>query len=238
MYLHFRLYATMVVIVGGVLFAGNVATAEWTEPVCLTELNDFANGYLAGVPCVSGDELSIVFTRQVNSSGLLQIFEASREEVGEPFGAVRMHDGLNPLGVNWIFGAFMSTDGFRLYYNLAVPENGQWGGFQVIKMATRNSVFEGWQEERSLLELHVPKTSDSSATLTSDELTIMWLARRPITSAILRVFTATRTTTNVPFSNEREVPELSELKLAPPAYRTDNYLQDISDLKQWWVQWL
>ena len=63
MQLRIRLYVTMAVIVGSILGAAGAGYAEWTEPVCLTELNDFGATLVAAEASLSADQLIICFIR-------------------------------------------------------------------------------------------------------------------------------------------------------------------------------
>ena len=213
MLLHFRFYAALAVIVGGVLFAGNVATAEWTEPVLHAELNNIDGTLVASQPCISSDGLSIFYRRRVPSTdGLAHylLFEAVRDDVSGVFTSER---GLWELNPNSVFtgNPWISRDGLRLYYGQAGKEGGQWGGYMFIKMASRNSPSEAWHFSRTLSELHMPFTKDSGCTLTEDELIIMWTARRPTPDDDFRMYMATRASVAEPFSNVIEVTELNEI---------------------------
>ncbi len=213
MLLHFRLYAAMAVIGGAILGVAGAGYAEWTEPACHSELNDFENGYVGFQPCISSDGLSIFFVRQVpdpRPGNYYMLFEAWREEPSGPFAEERELEELTPIG-GWIREPRVSRDGLRLYYSEGIPEGGKWGQYAIIRTATRNSVTEQWEKGRDLLELHVPKTADASPTFTADELTIIWMAKRPTPAAPYRFFTATRASVEEPFSNERELPELAGL---------------------------
>ncbi len=207
MLLHFRLYATLAVIGGAIVGVTGAGYAEWTEPVCHSELNDFENGFGGNQPCISSDGLSIFYRRQVLGIGYM-LFEAWREEPTGPFTEERMLEELPTISISGMRQPWVSRDGLRLYFNEAMPEDGKWRQYSIIGTATRNSVTEQWERGRDLLELHVPKTTDSSPILTADELTIIWVASRPTPAADPRFFTATRASIEEPFSNEREIPEL------------------------------
>ena len=208
---HFRLYATLAVIGGAILFCGNVGIAEWTEPVNLSELNNFETGQTGTQPCISSDGLSIFYVRQVFELGpgdSFYILEARRDNLDEPFGSEKVLTELGNAG-NFINNPWISRDGLRLY-------RGQWihdgvASVTVLKMAFRNTVSEGWQEGRVISEFHIPGLSDAHCTLTSDELTILWMSKRPSRSDPYRIFTATRGSVHLPFSAPVEVTELSEI---------------------------
>lgn len=187
------------------------ASGAWSEPVFLSELNDYQNGYAASEPTVSSDGLSMIFAREVPPANY-QLFEARRETPTGAFTSERALVELNPQAV-WIKGPWLSRDGLRLYYSQGQPEGGMWASYQVIKMATRSSASGSWETVKTLNELHVPRTADFGAVLTEDELTIIWYSRRPSPSADWRIFTASRTSIEEPFdvANERELPELKEM---------------------------
>ncbi len=88
MLLHFRLYATMAVIGGAILFCGDMGIAEWTEPLCHSELNNFDTGQTGYQPCISSDGLSIFYVRRVpNADGIehFLLFESVRDDISGTF---------------------------------------------------------------------------------------------------------------------------------------------------------
>ncbi len=206
----------VVAFVAIVLLAG-VSRAEWSEAVCHSELNDFENGFVATEATVSSDGLTIYFGRQVTSptsQGNYQLFEATRPEPEGPFTEIRALVELNPIG-HWIRKPWLSKDGLRLYYTHAIEE-GTWNHYKLIKMATKDPETGIWQESRGLWELHVTKTADFDCSLTADELNIIWCAKRPDPFADMRIYTASRESVNEPFSNEREITELTDLGALHP----------------------
>ncbi|MBE0534887.1 MAG: PD40 domain-containing protein [Phycisphaerae bacterium] len=205
----FRSIATLLIPVVFCAAAACAASGEWTEPVFRSELNDFQNGYFAAEPTASSDGLSMIFAREVPPANY-QLFEARRETPAGKFTSERALVELNPQAT-WIKGPWLSRDGLRLYYSQAQPEGGHWASYQVIKMATRNSPTGFWETVQTLDELHIRRTADFGAVLTEDELTIIWYSRRPSPSADWRIFTASRSSVEEPFSGEREVPELKEM---------------------------
>ncbi len=213
---HFRLYATMAVIVGAILFCGDIGIAEWTEPVCLSELNNFETGRTGTQPCISSDGLSIFYVSLVYELGPgdpYYILEARRDNPGEPFGSEKVLTELGNAGSH-MDDPWVSSDGLRLYYGQAIHDGVDW--VLVLKMAFRNTVSDGWQEGRVFSEFHIPGSSDAHCTLTSDELTILWMSRRSSKYDPYRIFTATRESINSPFSAAVEVTELSSANADGP----------------------
>lgn len=115
----------------------------------------------------------------------------------------------------------MSSDGLRLYYGEAIDEGVEW--VVVLKMAFRNTVSEGWQEGRVFSEFHLPGSSDAHCTLTSDELTILWMSKRPSKYDPYRIFMATRGSVHSPFSSAVEVTELSSANAESPHLSGDGF---------------
>ena len=62
MLLHFRLYVTMAVIGGAILGGTGAGYAEWSEPACHSELNDFVNGYVGSKVWFQKRDLSVDIT--------------------------------------------------------------------------------------------------------------------------------------------------------------------------------
>ena len=211
MLLHFRLYAAMAVIGGAILFCGDIGIAEWTEPVCLVELNNFETGQPGTQPCISSDGLSIFYVRRVYELGpgdSFYILEARRDNLDEPFGSERVLTELGNAG-DFIDNPWVSSDGLRLYYAVVDYISGK--AERYIKMAVRNSPQDQWQEARTFHEIHSVNDIDSSPTLTEDELTLMWMSSRYLNPLEFSVHMATRASVAEPFSNVIEVTELNEI---------------------------
>lgn len=95
-------FTSMVVLafVAIVLLAG-VSRAEWTEPVCLSELNNFETDQTGTQPCISSDGLSIFYVRQVFELGpgdSYYILEARRDNLDETFGSEKVLTELGNAG--------------------------------------------------------------------------------------------------------------------------------------------
>ncbi len=211
MRLHFRLYATMAVIVGAFLFCGDIAIAEWTEPVNLSELNDFDNGYAGTQPCISSDGLSIFYRRRVpNADGVLHylLFEAVRDDISGVFTSERGLWELNPNSTH-VNNPWISRDGLRLYYAQVEYRGGRFQRY--IKMAARGSVQDQWVPVRTFDEIHTINYIDSEPTLSEDELTMVWRSVKHQSTLTYAIYTATRESVYLPFSAPVEVVELAGL---------------------------
>jgi len=216
MLLHFRLYATMAVIGGAILFGGNIGIAEWTEPVCLVELNNFETGQTGTQACISSDGLSIFFVRRIpNADGIAHylLFEAVRDDISGDFTSERGLWELNPDSA-FVNNPWISHDGLRLYYAQVEYRSGRFQRY--IKMAARNSPQDQWQEARVFDEIHTISDVDSAPTLTEDELTMVWMSVKYWSTLTYAVYTATRESINSPFSAAVEVTELSSAKAGEP----------------------
>ena len=213
MRLRIRLCATMAVIGGAILFCGGIAIAEWTEPICFTELNDFEATLVAGQASLSADERVICFQR-----GEYILMEAYREDPDGPFEEERV---VSELGYNGmaIPDAWISADGLRLYYAEIFSLAGKMQ--RVIKMAKRDSLPELWVENKTFLEIHVNGIVDTSPALSGDELTMIWYNLRVVGVQEPRTYIATRASIEEPFSNIREIPELSNRRARHPHLSPD-----------------
>ncbi|MCK5173652.1 MAG: DUF4200 domain-containing protein [Planctomycetes bacterium] len=194
-----------------VLFAGaQTAQAAWSEPVSITGLND-PNWHGGKYPCISSDQRTVFFMVNRPSTGsitLWDIVEARREDPSGPFTSERALTELNPDGVFTVH-PWISLDGQRLYYAQTIKEGGGWGS-RVIKMAVRDGD-SAWLPAKTLWEIHQTDTADTEETLSGDELTILWARKGLSSTSPLRYLQATRASIDEPFSDIREVPELSAL---------------------------
>lgn len=160
------------------------ASAEWTEPVPVTEVNtEFADW----TPFLSFDGLSLYFARGMTSSYYhFRIFEAKRPEPYGPFTSV--NEVLSSSGRH-IFGAWVSPDNLRMYYHAEIESQNRW----LLKVSERASVNDPWPQGTDISELNQLGKLHIS-TLTADELNIftasyvipdglggydLWMASRP-----------------------------------------------------------
>ena len=189
----------------------SLVSAKWSEPVLLSELNDLANGTRAGTPCISSDGMTMIFSRiEAFVQGDTILSEANRSAPGGLFTSIQPLTEISKRG-NAIWAPWMSLDGKRLYYHimLRVSPVGYWE--EVIGTAVRNDAGQ-WIPSRDLLELHLTGHKDSDPSLTADELTIFWTRQMPA----ITVFTAVRPSLDKPFTQIREVTELSALGATEP----------------------
>jgi hypothetical protein len=188
------------------------ALAKWSEPILLSELNDLANGAGAATPCVSGDGMTMIFSRieKVLYQGDTVLSEARRNTPGGLFTIQGPLAEINHRG-NAIWYPWMSLDGKRLYYHImkSVPSMGNWE--EIIGTAIRNEAGQ-WVPSRDLLELHIAACKDNGPALTGDELTIIWTRQIPAVT----VLSAVRPSLDKPFTQIREVVELNVLRAVEP----------------------
>jgi hypothetical protein len=77
-------------------------------------------------------------------------------------------------------------------------------------MANWSEGSEQWTYERTLGEIHYGEGyAESLISLTADELTIFWQSARPDGTGAIDIWTASRSTTDQPFGNIRELSELN-----------------------------
>ncbi|MHC4111797.1 MAG: LamG-like jellyroll fold domain-containing protein [Planctomycetota bacterium] len=167
-----------------VLVLCGLASAEWTEPVPVTEVNTELAEW---TPFLSFDGLSLYFARvRTDTFCCAQIFEATRQEPYGPFTSV--NEVLSSSGKR-VFAPWVSQDNLRMYYF----EQTQIPTLWELKFSERASVNAPWPQGTDILELnqlgkpYAPK-------LTADELNIffcssvipggkggydIWMASRP-----------------------------------------------------------
>jgi hypothetical protein len=196
----------------------STALAKWSEPVLLSELNDLKLGANAFSPSISGDGRTMVFARYELSYGQGYTFlsEARRDTPGGLFTSIRTLTEIGNEGAT-IWEPWMSLDGKRLYFRIVkkiASMQGRWE--DIIGTAVRNDAGL-WLPSRDLLELHVVTQKDDEPTLTADELTIFWTRQTPA----VKVFSAVRPSIDKPFTQTREVTELTTLGAVQPHLSPD-----------------
>ena len=176
----------------------------WSEPVLLAELNG-DDGYEARAPCLSRDGLTMYFDRKISgvSADPGHIVEAYRDTPEGPFTTERI---VNEIFVeNYQANPWISDDELRLYYNEGDPVGGA-----RIKMAERATTGDPWVHVRTFDELHEYGYVDIDATLTADDLVIVFDSPfRPGSTGGHDLFMASRTSTEEPFGNIRELSEIN-----------------------------
>lgn len=193
------------------LFSASLS-AEWSEPVFLSELNDYQGGNVASGVGLTGDQNILFFTREqkdaqgnVSSRG---IYEARRSPLYGTFSLIRF--------VNEIYNGYhtanpwVSPDGLRLYYEQL--EYTSIGYQRYLKMARRDSIQSPWMVVRKLTECHqsFKESVDAAPRLSVDELTIYWVSNRSGNIQERKIYVADRPSTDVPFGNIREATEFNE----------------------------
>jgi len=176
--------------------------AKWSEPVILTELNDYVIQKPAGTPRLSADEKVICYL--IDSYTL---HEAKLVPVSGLYSTNRIVTELGDSG-NGIFSHWMSQDGLKLYYAHVIWLNNKFQ--RVIKYAERPSTSALWQYKKTFTELH-KDIIDTNVTLTADELTIIWNSMPLSYNGI--VYQATRPSKDKPFGGIRPLTELSSFKI-------------------------
>jgi hypothetical protein len=184
--------------------------ASWQNPVFLSELNDYQNGYVAGGVRVSSDENGILFSRSTPTKSDA-LWEARRNPDTGVFDQQRQLSELKNGGAQ-VYGSWMSEDKLRLYYAGGDPQSIGWSK-RPIWMAIRSNPNASWQTTKRHNELEI-QAFQTCCTLTADEKVIMWETATFGTGGLKRIFTATRPSILHNFSNLREAVELEAI----PAY--------------------
>ncbi len=183
----------------------NIPEYSWTEPIFHGELTHPGGFWGAIDPALSNDERTIYFRCHDLIYDENAIWEAHRDEIGEPFTGKRVlteifNDG-EPMGSPWA-----TEDGLHLYYY-------QWSGSECyIKMAERATTNDTWTHVRTFDEIHTVGIGDQLPTLTADELT-MFYGRK--IDGITQIWTTTRPSIEEPFSDIAEVSEINDPCCAP-----------------------
>ena len=124
--------------------------ASWQNPVFLSELNDYQNGYPARGGMVTNDEKVLVFFRQTPTKSAA-LWEAHRNPETNIFEQQRQLSELKYGGAE-VYGSWISDDKLRLYYASSDPGSLGWS-VRPIWMAIRNNPDEPWQSGVDYMEL-------------------------------------------------------------------------------------
>jgi len=187
----------IVLMISCVFFAGPIY-ANWSEAVCLTELNHPSRAYLQSL---TADQRIIVFFRDDN------LMEAWRPDPSGPFTEERLVSELGNIADAWI-----SADGLRLYFAEICRLDGKFQ--RLIRLATRPALNNIWTLQKTFHEIHVNGIIDTKPTLTADELTMVWYSQRYEGDPEVRKYTATRPSIDAHFTGVRELTEFRAYKNA------------------------
>ncbi|WP_169853128.1 right-handed parallel beta-helix repeat-containing protein [Anaerohalosphaera lusitana] len=174
----------------------------WQTPQFHPEFND-EYGNAATEPCFTDDGLTVVFHRYVESLQKTCLFEARRSDVDQTFEEPELISELSQMfyssKASWI-----SNDKLRMYFNSrdTVYDN------SFITMAVRDNVDSPWRVERQLGELHENGASAASASLSEDELIIVFKTYRSDPWAT-DLWIADRNSTDEPFSSLRALDQFN-----------------------------
>jgi len=177
-----------------------IASADWTEPVPLTEVN---TNYHDKSPFLSFDGLTLYFCRENGPWGWTnRIYQATRTEPAGPFTSVEEISTLNipdaHVGCPWV-----SPDNLRMYYYRSG------GGRGRLMVTTRASTNDPWLPGVEISELSA-LGNVYTPSLTTDELTIVFSGDSlPGGQGGLDVWIATRPNTTSPFGNVHNLAEIN-----------------------------
>lgn len=207
------------------VFCACTASAQWSAPQLLFELNNVDAGIGAYNPFISPDSNRIYYI-QADAAGApwtpiwktTKIYEASRNQPDEPFVLQRVATELyggDHMGDPWV-----SADGLRLYYVQIEYRYGRWHRF--LKMAIRDDIGERWRPYKAYENLSRFSSMNvcSQISLTSDEKVILWMGY-DTTSGLFKIFTASRPSVFHDFSNITELVELTEFEARDPYLSPD-----------------
>jgi hypothetical protein len=200
-----------------VFLCASISYASWQNPVFLSELNDYQNGYAASYPNVSDDEDFIFFIRSTPTK-IDALWEARRNPETGVFDQQRQLSELKYGGAQ-VYGSWISQDKLRLYYCACDPQNLGWS-VRPVWMAIRSNPNAPWQTIKRHIELEV-EPFPNDCTLTADEKCIMYESASWAGGGIRRIFTATRPSILHNFSNVKELFELEALNAWRPHMSAD-----------------
>jgi len=147
----------------GLLAMCGSASATWTTPVPVTELN---GGYLQITPFLSADGKSLYFSRAdgPTSENKESIYKATRQNLSDPFTSINkvLSDDFHAASP-WV-----SADGLRMYYD---NQTYLWS----LKVSTRASINDSWSVGTGISEINT-LGAVLYPWLTGDELNIFFIA--------------------------------------------------------------
>jgi hypothetical protein len=176
------------------------ASAEWTEPVPIMEINtEFADW----APFLSFDGLSLYFARGRTSGYYhFRIFEATREEPYGPFTSI--NEVLSSSGKH-LLSPWVSPDNLRMYYHTEIESQNRWE----LKVSERASVNDPWPQGSNISELNM-LGKVAGPRLTADELIIFFVSPNiPGGLGGYDIWMATRPDRYSPFDTVRNLAEIN-----------------------------
>jgi hypothetical protein len=172
---------------------------------CCSYLEDSIQGEKAGAPCLTADQMTIVFGRYFPELGHAAIVEATRETPDGPFTSERVLTELCTTGYD-LKGPWISPDSLRLYYKMKRDI-----GPGLTAMAERESVLDSWTFVKTFDELNIDEYPANGISLTEDELTIVFHSARPgsIYGINSNLWIARRPSVDEAFSNIMPLDEIN-----------------------------
>jgi hypothetical protein len=172
---------TLAAIVSAVLFAQTIATAEWTEPVCLTELH--APQSTDRDCSLTPDELTIMWVVHRPSHTTQKVMIATRASISEPFSNEHEVTELSAMGAT---APDLSPDGLRVYFSAPHPDTGK----SNIYRMTRPSLDEPFANLEHLEGVTGPGPLEggNAPSLTPDEKTVYFYGGRGDTLDVQGIF--------------------------------------------------
>jgi hypothetical protein len=167
-------------------------------PAAITELNTAADETKLSM---TADGLIVVWSSDRMGSQGWDLWEATRGASNQPFGTAtqtrlaQLNDNLEQ------FDPHISMDGLRLYYAPLSGPN------QFIELSTRATTTDSFSAPLAVTDLGTNRNGDPA--LSPDELVIVYSARQTATDP-LTLWYAARTSSAVPFSNPRRLPDIND----------------------------
>jgi hypothetical protein len=184
-------------------FFYGLASAGWSEPLLITEVNTEPAEEWA--PFLSFDGLTLYFSRVRSDSYYYgRIFEATREEPFGFFTSIGEIPGYLNLSPGHDLCPWVSPDNLRMYYHY------EYQGIFSLRFSERVSVDDPWPEGTGIVELNMLGDQLRAPKLTPDELNIFFDAYElPGGKGGYDIWMATRLDRYSPFGNITNLNELN-----------------------------
>jgi hypothetical protein len=179
-----------------------IASADWTEPVPLTEVN--TKYYEEWAPFLSFDKLNLYFSRvRTDIPYYGRIYQASRDEPSGPFTSIREISELNQPHT-YVICPWVSPDNLRMYYHT------QLSGLWQLKVSKRTSINDPWPQGTNISEINQLARLIHTPKLTADERIIFFNVREDIAGNEQHdIWMATRPDRDSLFSQVRKLDEIN-----------------------------